>query len=366
MSRSFFITLFFEMHLFALEILMFCAVILVLLLAHDKRSIDGVAVQVLFRRILWCALFSVLFYALTFVFDFEVLKPYVMASRISNAAYFVLTLMLPSMWLKYTLMSMGSFKRDWFIPRIVMQIPIVILIACSIASIWTGWIFYVDEKNVYFRGPLYISFIMTIGFYILFSSFIAFRRSFLKEFHAERSRNLSLASFALFTVAGLVVETLHESCPASAMGTVLTLMVNYLSCLSLQISTDSLTKLNNRNQLNHYLSNALAELAAYEKLFLFVLDMDSFKQINDNYGHLEGDRALLTFSGVLKRVCGPKGLFISRFGGDEFVLVGKFEHERKCASLVKEIREALDEASKGFVCHLSVSVGVCPSQGRRG
>lgn len=58
----------------------------------------------------------------------------------------------------------------------------------------------------------------------------------------------------------------------------------------------------------------------HQKLSLVLLDIDDFKSLNDNYGHLFGDRVLKSFSSVL-RECVRKEDVVGRFGGDEFIIL---------------------------------------------
>ena len=69
--------------------------------------------------------------------------------------------------------------------------------------------------------------------------------------------------------------------------------------------------------------------------------MDKFKQINDNYGHHAGDRALIQFSSVLREKMEKIG-FVVRYGGDEFVLLTKMGTEMAEAALV-EIRKEIEK-----------------------
>ena len=69
--------------------------------------------------------------------------------------------------------------------------------------------------------------------------------------------------------------------------------------------------------------------------------MDKFKQINDNYGHHAGDKALIQFSAVLREKMDKIG-FVVRYGGDEFVLLTKLGSEMVEVAL-KEIREEIEK-----------------------
>jgi diguanylate cyclase (GGDEF)-like protein len=105
--------------------------------------------------------------------------------------------------------------------------------------------------------------------------------------------------------------------------------------------TDHLTHLANRAAFDYYAS-AMIQKAKYgeSEVALAMLDLDFFKSINDTYGHAAGDSALNTFAGLLKRFLGPRA-FISRFGGDEFVVAWKgsaVELKNNLNSLLKYLK----------------------------
>lgn len=80
-------------------------------------------------------------------------------------------------------------------------------------------------------------------------------------------------------------------------------------------TTDFLTGLNNRRSLFRYLE----EKKDCRQMTMITLDLDNFKQVNDMYGHKEGDRALVETARLI-RECFPED-FIARLGGDEFIVV---------------------------------------------
>jgi diguanylate cyclase (GGDEF)-like protein len=102
-------------------------------------------------------------------------------------------------------------------------------------------------------------------------------------------------------------------------------LVNYLRHTgkdpSRLIFEDELTGLYNRRYLHHYLQSQVnwAELDQ-TPLSLLMMDLDHFKQINDNYGHQTGDDALVWLSTFLKKTAGSAGMPI-RYAGDEFMIL---------------------------------------------
>ena len=86
-------------------------------------------------------------------------------------------------------------------------------------------------------------------------------------------------------------------------------------------TSDYLTGLPNARALFMHLDSEVARCKREgTTLAVMVCDMNGFKQINDRYGHLEGDKALKIFSSSLRDVC-RKYDYVARMGGDEFVIV---------------------------------------------
>ena len=93
-----------------------------------------------------------------------------------------------------------------------------------------------------------------------------------------------------------------------------------------------------------------------------MIDIDNFKQVNDRFGHLEGDRALTDVAYVVRRCCEktlPRA-FVCRYGGDEFLIIGR-EHNRATMEMLgAQIQQRLERANqtKQYPYRLSVSVGI--------
>jgi diguanylate cyclase (GGDEF)-like protein len=128
-----------------------------------------------------------------------------------------------------------------------------------------------------------------------------------------------------------------------------------------QSLTDVLTGLPNRRYLDRHLAQEVARVRRHGgHLSVLVLDMDGFKQINDEFGHQAGDAALREVSQVLRAslrvydVC-------ARFAGDEFVLVlgdcDAAQAERRRIDLQRAIAAIWVEPAPGRIVSLAVSVG---------
>ena len=199
---------------------------------------------------------------------------------------------------------------------------------------------------------------------MVFACILAGHRIPLKRYFSDRVLYTSLAMFGLFPLIGLSFEQTPDSAPYSVYAMVLSVLLVFMEMQTRMISTDPLTKLNNRNQLNSFLDSKIGQYTENRKVYLFVLDLDKFKRINDTYGHAEGDSALNMVADVLKRVCGPMGCFISRFGGDEFNLVAFLASDAEAEFLCKTVKDDLARTAASLPYSLSVSIGYAASRGR--
>jgi diguanylate cyclase (GGDEF)-like protein len=133
--------------------------------------------------------------------------------------------------------------------------------------------------------------------------------------------------------------------------------------------TDPLTGLPNTRFLFIHLTRELARAERLKaEVSLMVMDLDSFKEINDNHGHHVGDRALCEVARVLRAAIRPYDICV-RYAGDEFIVVlsgcGAEEAEHKRQELQKSIDEVYFEARPGKRLTLGISVGaaVFPQDG---
>ena len=126
--------------------------------------------------------------------------------------------------------------------------------------------------------------------------------------------------------------------------------------------TDDLTRLYNGRYLNMALrrETRLARRAGRPVSLLFV-DLDGFKSINDNHGHLAGSRALVE-AGAVIRLSARETDIVARFGGDEFALVLPDTGASGALSVAERVRDRIARhgflAAEGLDIHLTASIGV--------
>jgi len=108
-----------------------------------------------------------------------------------------------------------------------------------------------------------------------------------------------------------------------------------------QLHMDFLTKIPNRAAWSERLEIEMLRFKAYQKrLNIAVIDIDNFKQINDNFGHLVGDKVLHVIAQTLQKSI-RKNDYIARFGGEEFALLLPEITEQQSAYVLNKLRERI-------------------------
>ena len=125
--------------------------------------------------------------------------------------------------------------------------------------------------------------------------------------------------------------------------------------------TDPLTGLYNRRYFERAMKDELAlALRHGDKHCLLLIDIDNFKNINDTYGHLEGDRVLQKFSDTLKEQLRAADI-LSRMGGEEFVVLCKRVQQNNALSIAEKFRkkiEAMTIVIGSDTVRITASIGV--------
>lgn len=126
---------------------------------------------------------------------------------------------------------------------------------------------------------------------------------------------------------------------------------------------DELTGLGNARKLNLSIQDELNRSARYGGTFTVVfIDLDNFKDINDQYGHMVGDQVLKSFSNLLiKEVRNVDQVF--RYGGDEFVLMLVESNLNSSLRALKRIKKSIDsyaysDTDNGVEANITASFGV--------
>lgn len=124
----------------------------------------------------------------------------------------------------------------------------------------------------------------------------------------------------------------------------ITELENYKNKLQLLATTDDLTGLYNRRMFNKILPQEINRAKRENKLIaLMIIDVDFFKQYNDTYGHLAGDKVLAKIGLTIKNYLNRASDFGFRLGGEEFCVICTVSSKGEAETIAENLRKAIEE-----------------------
>lgn len=129
----------------------------------------------------------------------------------------------------------------------------------------------------------------------------------------------------------------------------------YVTSQENQIFIDPLTGLNNRNRFRMYLTSVFNNYVKVN-MYLTYVDIDDFKRINDEYGHIIGDLALRVVAESMLDLNRKYNYFLARLGGDEFAIISSHTRESDIEVMISDIRKILEEKAKQSLPEVSVKL----------
>ncbi len=126
--------------------------------------------------------------------------------------------------------------------------------------------------------------------------------------------------------------------------------------------TDELTRLPNRRYMAQRFLQEMQRARRHHKGLAFVmLDLDHFKQVNDTYGHLQGDQVLAELAKILLSSKRESDV-AARYGGEEFALILHETGESGAMTLAERIRSSVEQATFPGGLKITVSIGVAATE----
>ncbi len=247
-------------------------------------------------------------------------------------------------------------------------LPVAIHIIMSIVNVYTGFMFIIDENHDYIRGTFFmLEYVFVIG-YLLMTSIRAFKNVLESENVREKSYYQMIAFFPIIPLISNIIQAIVHIYPVISMGVTLTVLILFINQVIELISLDPMTRLTNKQEFARILERKIREVSDKNCMYMLMIDIDKFKKINDTYGHLEGDRAIIRVADALRSACSDayrRNTVVARFGGDEFMVMVELENtneqmsEVETAELCNIINSEIKKANKnaGVKYDLKCTIG---------
>ncbi|MDP4118854.1 MAG: diguanylate cyclase [Bacillota bacterium] len=240
------------------------------------------------------------------------------------------------------------FIYSWILPEtktskqvhMIFLIPAVINFFIVILSPVFGWVFFIDSMNVYHRGPLYIVTAIIAYSYLFYGLIIIakYRKNII------RHEIIPVITFSILPIVGGISQILFYGVLLMWSSTAFSLIILYVLLEQRMVHLDGLTGAWTRESFESYISQRM-RYKAKKKFGAIYLDFDRLKQINDEYGHLEGDQAIRTTIKIIRGLLGKTDI-LARMGGDEFIIVLDCESKEILDKMVENINAKLQGYNK--------------------
>ena len=224
-------------------------------------------------------------------------------------------------WFRYIELRLNAQRVATTAFGVVSLLPLATAVLFIITTPFTGMVFQYTDANEYIHGPLYSTMAVLALLYMAVATIDLVRHLLRSKSPLQRRQYVVLILFLVFPAIGSVIDIFIPNLPVMELMLLLSTFVVYINMQQSQIYSDVLTGLNNRRLADEYLAERIALATPDAPLYFFICDIDGFKQINDTYGHIEGDRALRIVAQALKRVAANVRCHLARWGGDEFVII---------------------------------------------
>jgi len=245
------------------------------------------------------------------------------------------------------------------VTELITMLPCLISVILYATSPITHLLIYIDNDYNHIRGPLYMfPYIFSLLYFIL--SFILIGKSI------KRNHDINEKKFAFMLIIFIMVPLICQAIsinfkiPVTEIGIAMIYFVFYLDFTKRNVSMDALTGLNNRRFLISDLFSLMKRRDA-KQLALLMIDANDFKNINDKYGHLEGDKALKRISQALEEsTYFLKHCSVSRYGGDEFTIcfIERQTNDAKLiAYTITKNLEKINEEDNALI-PVTISIGI--------
>ena len=268
---------------------------------------------------------------------------------LSGSGLFLGNVMIGYLWAKFIMVHMNIPFSD--IRRNIYRTIGLISIVLLVINIFYPLVFSVSDGR-YQRGFAYIIFLIFAAFYILDSLYLYVKR-------VKKNGSLKLFPVHIFlipVILGVVIQTFFVEIAitwtsiAISVAGIMTALKNEI------IFTDCLTGLYNREYLEFLHKRACNKKDCWVSGIM--IDLNGFKQINDNYGHAEGDLALCIVADLLLKSFSEYGV-VTRYAGDEFVIMLNTTDDQLIQKIIKSAKKnfVTENEKNDKLYQLSASMG---------
>lgn len=265
--------------------------------------------------------------------------------------YFLLNCLVPLLWFKYMYIFYDTSPKK-SISQITAISYLLYLILIFI-NCFTDILFSINSNNQYQREDGFWLIVILNMTYILASVVVIILA--ITRNRGFRSEGKHILLGMLLVALGIILQLYFWEDSFVLLTFLLFMLIVFLRFQNLEMLVDPLTGLGNRRRLQLYIDKLSRKRKG--EFSAIVFDIDDFKDINDLYGHIYGDRVLIVISKILEKSAGNKKITCIRYGGDEFIVITPKEEVNEFIAKFKKLLSEFND-HKNFPSKIDVSIGV--------
>lgn len=333
----------FSLNIFAIIILI--SLLVVIYLTRDTINIKSR----LFRMMILLAIFMNATEILSWIFDGKPGNLNYFLNFTFNFLFTAINLVVVGLWACYIdyqiFRDYEKLKQKWY-----YFLPAIIMFVLSIVNIFYPILFTISEENVYSRLPLLWTSIPLLIISYIFVLVLASKNN--KE--GNNRVIIGVIIFLSLPIIAAIIQLQFIGLFLIWPTTALAILISYLIFETTANSKDYLTGLFTRERAEELIQRHIFKTAPFS---VMMLDIDDFKNINDTEGHHTGDLVLIEIARILQKQFDRKTL-VSRYGGDEFLIVLPFADEASIKLVKKNIIDEISKAKVENIHDIKMSFGV--------
>ncbi len=267
----------------------------------------------------------------------------------------VLWVFLPYAALRFIIVRFSNEKYlSLYTVKFLLLTPILIIAILAVLSPYKQYLYRVNLFGEPVQGDYFFVINMVIAYYSTINFCLCIYKS-IKKRNTEEKVNLVLISLYVITLTIAQIFYGDFSNNIFIILATTSVILIYILYQEDRIFIDTLTGINNRNRFRKYLSSVMNSYAR-ASMYLTYVDIDDFKKINDDHGHIVGDLALRALAESMRDLKNKYHYFMARIGGDEFAIISSHNELSEVDTMLQDLKEVLRAKSQSSLPNIALDI----------
>lgn len=257
-----------------------------------------------------------------------------------NSLYFLVNIITTTCIAQYLFIRILEHSHDQHCmerARLGLCACLIVHVSMIIANVWTGWMFYFNEQNIYCRGPLNgLGYWVTVVQMILV--IICYHRN--QKNASSAMRRTLLHAFPVAAIC-IIIQQMHPEVMLNSFVMSMVEIILFLNFQGQRQGVHVLTKLNDRHR---FFKEVEARIIDNRRFQVFLINIKNFGIINQKHGHIFGDEVLYHFAFALEKLI--KNSVAFHMNGTVFALILPYSNqsvaEKNLGTLLQFMEDGID------------------------